>query len=742
MQAPGEWLAAQAGGFGGNVRGGIASAVVSLGILLPLGILALSPLGAAAAPQGVRAAFVTAIVGGLVAAWVGGVEHPGSGPKTSAALIFAGFIATLLGDPRVHGPDGLALDAILLMGATCVALAGALQVGFSLLRLGSAASFVPRPVVAGFMDGIAILIVVSQFETLLGFAHVAGDAAAAGAGFTFGALAIGLAVALLCWALARRWPRAPWAVAGILAGTALYALCTSLLPGGAFGGLLGAPDATFAPPLVLAVRSYPQLVPLVLAHAGSLVTTAIVLALIGSLDALLSAVAVDTRLHTRHDSNRLLLGLGLANLASAAAGGLPVVTSSAIQLAGHDAGGHGRATGVICALVLLAIALVLGPLLAYVPVAATAGVMLVVAIGLLDQWSKSLAMQLRGGSRDRDAIFNLAIAGTVCVITIVYGFVVGIVVGVVLAAALFVHEMNRSLVRSVGSLATRGSRRIWPVAAGTALRASGDAVRIVELEGAVFFGTAQRCEGDLTRVARDARFLIVDVRRVTMIDASGAFVLDRLATRLQRRGARMVLAGIAPRDRRARALRAYGVQQLGERVWYPDSDRAIEAAERAVLAESGIPIVAQELPLAELSLVEGMDEAQCAATAGYLTRLELAAGQILFHRGEPGDRLYVLAKGSVSILADMTAGVSAAHRLASFAPGVIFGETAMLDGGGRSAGAAADEASVVYELTRADLDAIREREPQLAGLLLLNVARQVSARLRFASAAIQAADRG
>ncbi len=677
----------------------------------------------------------------LVAVLVGGAEHPGNGPKTSTTLIFAGFVATLLTDPRMHGPDGVALDAIMLLGAACIALAGALQVVFSLLRLGSAASFVPRPVVAGFMDGIAILIVISQIETLLGVAHVPGEAASVGRAFTPGALALGLAVALLCWQLARRWPRAPWAVLGILAGTALYALCTARLPQATFGGMLGAPAATFTPPLLLAARGLPQLAGLLQSHAASLVTTAIVLALIGSLDALLSAVAVDTRLHTRHDSNRLLMGLGLANLASAAAGGLPVATSSAVQLAGHDAGGHGRRTGVVCALVLLAVAIVLGPLLAYVPVAATAGVMLVVALGLLDQWSRSLRAQLRGGSRDRDALFNLAIAAIVCVITIVYGFVVGIVVGVLLAAALFVHEMNRSLVRSVASLATRGSRRIWPVAVANALRESGDAVRIVELEGAVFFGTAHRCERDLARLAGDARFLIVDVRRVTMIDASGAFVLDRLAARLARRGARMVLAGVTGQDRRARALRSYGVAQLRDDVWYPDADRAIEAAERVLLGEAGIADVTQELPPAALSLLEGMDEAQCAALTRYLARIELAAGEILFHRGEPGDRLYVLAQGSVSILADMSAGVAAAHRLASFAPGVIFGETAMLDGGGRSAGAAADEPSVVYVLTRADLDAIREHEPRLASLLLLNVARQVSARLRFATATIQAAER-
>lgn len=735
---------AQARSLGSDARGGVASAIVSLGILLPLGILALSPLGTGAGPEGVRAAFVTAIVGGLVATLTGGVDHPGNGPKTSTTLIFAGFVATLLADPRLHAAGGIALDAVIVLGAATVALAGLLQIVFALLRLGSAASFVPRPVVAGFMDGIAILIVISQIESLLGLAQGAGGAAIEipAGGLTFGALAVGLATAVLCGWIAKRWPRAPWGVIGILAGTALYMVGTSVFAPGAFGGLLGAPDITFTPPAMLVTSAPARYLPLLATHAGQIVTTAVVLALIGSLDALLSAVAVDTRLNTRHASNRLLLGLGLGNVASALAGGLMVVTSSAVQLAGADAGGHGRRSGVLCALVLLGVALVLGPLLAYVPVAASAGVMLVVALGLLDQWSKSLRTQLRGGSHDRDALFNLAIAVIVCAITIMFGFVVGIVVGVVLAAALFVHEMNRSLVRSVATLETRGSRRIWPVPAAAVLRETGDEVRIVELEGAVFFGTAHRCERDLAHHARDARFVIVDVRRVSMIDASGAFILDRLAAQQKRRGARMVLAGIIPGDRRARALRAYGVAQLREDTWYPDADRAIEEAERALLKEAGIVISSGELPLPALSLLDGMAVMQCATMARYLVRRELAEGEILFHRHEPGDRLYVLAKGSVSILADMSSGVAAAHRLASFVPGVIFGETAMLDGGGRTAGAVADERSVVYVLTRADLDLIREREPQLAALLLLNVARQLSARLRFASATIQAAERG
>jgi sulfate permease, SulP family len=265
---------------------------------------------------------------------------------------------------------------------------------------------------------------------------------------------------------------------------------------------------------------------------------------------------------------------------------------------------------------------------------------------------------------------------------------------------------------------------------------------VIELEGAIFFGTAHRFERDMERLGSGARFVILDIHRVTMIDASGAFVLERLVSRLRKRGAQLLLAGIVAGDRHARALRTFGALQASEGDWHADSDRALEHAERQVLADAGVRASAAELPLAGLSLLDGMDADQRATLRRYLSRVELAAGEILFRRGEPGDRLYVLAKGSVSILADLSKGVAAAHRLASFAPGVIFGETAMLDGGGRTAGSAADEPSVVYVLTRGDFDAIRADEPALANVVLLNVARQLSARLRFATSTIQAAERG
>jgi anti-anti-sigma regulatory factor len=362
--------------------------------------------------------------------------------------------------------------------------------------------------------------------------------------------------------------------------------------------------------------------------------------------------------------------------------------------------------------------------------------MLVVALGLFDQWSGMLWRRVRAGTRDRDALWALATVAIVCAITVTFGFVLGIAVGVALSIALFVAAQNRSIVRAVGTAATRTSRRIYRDEETRALREEGAKVLVVEVEGAIFFGTAHKLERELEAIAAGAGYLIVDLRRVTMIDASGTHGLERLARRVRAKGTRFVLAGIAPADRNARALRAHGALVEAQDVWFPDIDRALESVECHMLETLGLVSAETELPLTSVALFDGLTDVQCARLAACLVRRELAAGEVLFRRGEPGDRVFLLVKGAVTMMSG--ADDEPGHRLATFAAGVVFGEAAMLDGGGRTATGLADEPSVVYLLTRDALDALRESDPALALAVLRNIARQLSARLRFANQTIDA----
>jgi len=722
--------------------GGLSGAIAALGILLPLGLLGFAALGTEGAAHGVRAAFVAAIVGTVADVLVGGTPIPGTVPRTSTTLIFAAFVASLASDPTLQGTQG-GTATVLTLAALCVALAGAMQVAFGLLKLGSAAKFVPLPVVGGFMDGVAILIVLAQIPPLLG---VEGGRwlAAPLASLKLvqpWTLAVGIATLALGLWMARRWPRWPVLLIALVAGSALHATTGQLFPGAELGPLLGPLPGTLPPPTALMPVATMDWAGPLRAHLPQLVATSFVIAIIGSLDALLAGVATDNAFRKRHNPNRLLVGQGAANVASAAFGGLPAIYSFAVPAATYRAGGRTVRTGFVVAAVLLAV-LVLGhAILALLPLTVSAAVMLVVAAGLFDRWSRGVFRQLKAGSRDADVVWSLAVVAAVCVITIMYGFIVSVAAGVFLSMVLLIVSMNRSLVRSVATGATRASRRVYFAEQARLLRERGDCVKVLGLEGPIFFGTAETLRRQVEQVAHGARFVILDLRRVTSIDASGAVMLERLSEQLAEAGVKLVLASIVPGDRRAKALRAFGTFMRDLRdEWFIDADHALEYAERQLLDAEGVAPPSLELPVDDLSLLDGLTADQKEALARRLDRLELKAGEVLFEEGAPGDRMYLLAKGSISIHTGISGNGGPVRRLVSFAPGVIFGETAMLDGGGRTARAVADEPSVVHVLTRARLDEIRRSDPLLASQVLFNLARHLSSLLRFANATLRGTD--
>jgi CRP-like cAMP-binding protein/anti-anti-sigma regulatory factor len=314
-------------------------------------------------------------------------------------------------------------------------------------------------------------------------------------------------------------------------------------------------------------------------------------------------------------------------------------------------------------------------------------------------------------------------------------FVVAVVAGVFLAMALFIAAMNRSLVRAVVDGSVRPSRRIYGPADEEKLAAARARIKIVELEGALFFGSAERLGTQVEALTKAADYVVLDLRRVTEIDATGALVLEQLVKRQQAAGVHVALAGITPKGRHGTALVAYGTFLAPDaRRWFADADRAIEWAERRLLRELERG-PRREIPLERLVLAAGLDPAELGELRRLLRRRELNADEVLFREGEPGGRLYLLAHGAVSIVIRRASGGDS--RVVTFAPGSLFGEGAMLDGSKRSASAIAVEDAVVYSLSRAALDSLTQSRPALAAKLLLNLGRHLSGRLRQTTDALR-----
>jgi MFS superfamily sulfate permease-like transporter len=714
----------------GELAGGVASTIPGLAHALTLGLLAFAPLGPEHADIGIRAGFAAGIFGGIAAAVRSGTPLPATGARASTSLILAGFVAMLAADPAL-GAAGVFGLAVL-----CVAASGALQILFGVLRLGSLAKFVPYPVVGGFMCGVAVLIAWSQVPHVLGLApgamrKPAPEWLAAAQPLT---VWVGLATAAIIFAVAKYWKPAPAALVGLAAGTAVYYATRLVFPDGALGPVVGAIHGGL--PLPTAFAGLADLLgqPAAARHLPALAAAAAVIAIIGSLDSLLAAAAIDAAAGTRHRANRELIAQGVGNIVSAAFGGVPVALSPTRAIPAWRAGGRTRAIGYIAAGLLAALLLAGTPALAYLPLAVLGGIMLTVAWGLVDAWSRGIVRRLAAGERDRMLMWSAAIVVLVAAITVLVNFVVAVIVGLFLSMALFIATMNRSLVRAVHDGTARSSRRIYGPEDARRLAAGRGRIKVVELEGAIFFGSAERLVGEAERWADTADHIVLDLRRVTAIDATGALGLEQLAKRLRGRKVRLALAGVTPEGRHGLALVAYGAfADPAARHWFADADQALEWAERGILG-SGDTFSPPEIPLERLAFAAGLDGGELEALRGALRRKELDPGETLFREGEPGDHLYLLARGAVSIT---VGGADRTNRLVTFAPGSIFGEAAMLDGGARSATATVAEDAVVYSLSRSGLERLAASHPALANKLLLNLGRHLSGRLRQTTDALR-----
>jgi MFS superfamily sulfate permease-like transporter/CRP-like cAMP-binding protein len=462
-------------------------------------------------------------------------------------------------------------------------------------------------------------------------------------------------------------------------------------------------------------------------HLPGLVATAAVIAIIGALDSLLAAAAIDIAAGVRHRGNRELVAQGVGNIVSALFGGVPVALSPTRALPAFRAGGRTRAIGFIASALLAAALLAGSSALAYLPLAVLGGVMLTVAWGLVDVWTRGLVRRLVAGDRDRTLLWSSAVVVLVAAITVLVNFVIAVTVGVFLSMALFIASMNRSLVRSVQNGAARPSRRIYGPEEARVLADARRKIAVVELEGALFFGSAERLGAEVEPLAPAARFVVLDFHRVNAIDASGAIALEQLANRLGAAGSSLLLAGVTPEGRHGLALVAAGTFANPEaRRWFGDADHAIGWAEDRLLGTAR-SVSSKEIPLERLALAAGLGEDELASLRRSLRRAELDADEVLFREGEPGDKLYLLARGAVSIL---VRGGGQQRRIVTFAPGSVFGEAAMLDGAPRSATATAIEDTVVYSLSRSALDALSRSDPGLSSKLLVNLGRHLSARLR------------
>jgi sulfate permease, SulP family len=516
---------------------------------LTVGLVALPLSMAFGIASGVtpQAGIYTAIVGGFLVALLGGSKLQVSGPTGAFVVIVAGIIAA-------HGLSGLLMVTM---------MAGIILLFLGATGLGNAVRYIPRPVVIGFTNGIAVLIASTQIRDFLGL-HMKSmpsefvprmraywDAIGTTEWQTALLGALSLAAIVVVPKIA---PRIPGSIVALVAGTA--AVAAFALPLDTIGTKFGGIPAGWPKFDVPDFRA-DLLIPLFPA--------ALTVAILSALESLLSAVVADSMTGDRHDSNTELMAQGVANVMTPLVGGIPVTGAIARTATNFRAGARTPVASIVHSLTLLAVVLMFAPLAKFIPLATLAAVLFVVAYNM-GEW------------REIPGILKLEPADkTVWLITfgltVMADLTTAVEVGMALAALLYIYRVSDT---TTVSLVTRDyiERGRMHVLQDKDIPSY---VSILRIHGPFLFGTAEKLTEVTSDLSKFGPIVMLRLRNMPVIDATGLHALERLAMRLRESGRTLLLCGARAQPRRFLEQAEFR-EHLGEGNMLPHVHAALKRA--------------------------------------------------------------------------------------------------------------------------------------------------------------------
>ena len=460
-----------------------------------------------------QAGIYCAVVTGFLISALGGSQFQIGGPTGAFVVVVAGIVAR-------HGVDGLFM---------CTMMAGVLLAAAGLLGFGTAVRFIPRPVVVGFTNGIALVIASTQIRDLFGLQidHVPGEflqrieTLAAHAG-TWSPAATALAGgSLLVMLLAMRWlPKIPPYILALVGGTAAVAVLGLHVEtiGTRFGGIPSGLPAIHVP------KFRADLI-------VGLISPALTVAMLGAIESLMSAVVADRLSGDRHNPNVELVAQGVANVVSPLIGGLPATGAIARTATNIRSGARTPVAGIIHALTLLVILLIGAPLASYIPLSVLAAILLVVAWNM-GEWQE--IPELLKLSRTDIAVWLVTFT-----LTVVADLTVAVEVGMILAALLFIRRIaETTTVTEVTDDDVEGGR-----AHVLQDKDIPDYVRIFRIHGPFLFGTTDKLHVVYDHLTELPEIVVLRLRNMTALDATGLRALEELAEAMHKSGRCLILCG-------------------------------------------------------------------------------------------------------------------------------------------------------------------------------------------------------
>ena len=519
----------------GDLFGGLTAGIVALPLALAFGIQAFGGIDSPeASSMGALAGLVGAPLLGFLAAMFGGTHSQISGPTGPMTVITAALISAAW--TQSHNLSTV-LVAMSLAGIFC----GIFQIIFGIIKIGKYVRYIPYPVLSGFMSGIGVIIILQQIYPLMGLKSpvlvvdmLANIASSIQNGVAFDALLLGLGTILIVKIMPKISQKIPSTLVALIVMTIV-----SIFMGLDERLTIGSIPAGVPLPVFLKDSIDLSSIDWITA-LNAAVVPGLTLAGLGSIDTLLTSVVADNITKTKHNSNKELIGQGIGNAFAGLFGGIAGAGATMRTVVNVKSGGRTQLSGMVHAVLLLAILLGLGSLVKFVPLSVLAGILITVGWGIID--FKGFHDLLRAPKADT---FVLII---VFLLTVFVDLLTAVGIGMVIACVLFMKRMSDLTEGTYNSAKPFDKDCPWADEGGITDEMRQH-VYIQRLGGPVFFGSVTRFPEVMRTVPTDAKVVVIRMKNVSFMDQSGVYAMETAISELKQRGVMVLMTIIQPQAR-------------------------------------------------------------------------------------------------------------------------------------------------------------------------------------------------
>ena len=712
----------------GDFWGGTAAMLVAMPSAIAFGVTIYAMIGGHYGAYGAIAGILGVVAIGITASLLGGTERLISAPSAPAAAVLSAFALEYIN--LDFGPD-----LVFLMLMIVAFFAGLFQIIFGVIGLGKLIKYMPFPVVSGYLSGVGLYIIASQTPIFLGLPQGSHffESLQITSAWQWQSMVVGI-ITILTMLYADKFFRfIPAVITALSIGIGSYFMLgivdpTLLQPNNAYiiGELNGKGGIDF---VQMFSGRFETLAHLSWNDLSILFFPALTLAALLSIDTLKTCVIVDSMTHSFHNPNKELIAQGTGNIVSSIIGGMPGSGTMGATMVNITSGGSTRLSGFVEGVMAILAFVVFARFIAWIPVAALAGILIVIGIRMIDKRSVEL---LRSRKTSLDFLIIVAVALTAISVSLIAAAGVGLLLAIILY---IVQQIGISVVyRHMDGIDVK-SKIVRSREETNLLRHDGSDFSVYELHGSLFFGTANQLYSILQDDLQEKKYIILDMKRVQNVDLTAAHILLQIKDILHDKNGYLLVCRLPHKLPTGDDLESYFnhvglLKHLSPIMVFDDLDDAIEWVENKIIKEGLIEEKGEKLlELSDFDLFHGRKNDTLEEIQSLVVSRSFKKGETIYSEGNSNGEIFLIRRGSVRIMLPY-AGRKSVH-LSTLGQNNFFGEFSFLEGSPHYTDAIAGSDTDLYAITRESFDLFSEHHKKASFHFMQSLATVLAERLRL-----------